>query len=318
MPRSALITLAWILLAINFGGVMWGVYSVVTDRSGSYLKGVAVGLVMFLLLLVAVAGGLVAFFSTRQTQTGLWVMVCVLVWPPLALIGSTLTTAGKNFTAKREEARIGAFDTPALTQLADALRAKDHAAFEKVLSSHPDLKGKDAAGNDILAYACILARDGGGDVEPIRLLLEAGMKPDASKLPPGEALVNYMILSSAPKAQEIVRLLLEHGADPNTVYNDESPLRDAFHDVKTIEALIEHGADKNQLTKDGTPVIVGYVVNRAWDAAIYMVEHGARLDGKSELGVDLDYYLKEWSQGTYGEAPEGLQRLRAALEARNK
>jgi len=309
--------LAWILWAVDLAGVTSALLSTSHDRGGGYIKGVATLVFYALLAVLVMMGGLLFWFTRVQSQGGIWTMVCILGWPPVVMAGSYLSTMMKVKTTQVQEARIGAFNTPLLRQLSSAISAKDSAAVGRLLARQPDLKVKDRAGNDLLTYACSLVRQNQGDVEPVRLLLDAGMNPNESRTVEGEDLVNFMIVDSDPKSQEVVRLLVEHGAKPDLLYQSMTPLKNGYHEIATIEALLKHGANKDQLDEYGLPMVVDYVVARAWDAALYMVEHGARLDGQTSRGVSLDYYLDEWAKGTYEKPPpEGFYKLQAAVQAR--
>ena len=55
------------------------------------------------------------------------------------------------------EARRGDFADPKLRSLAVLIKAKDAVSLEKELAGHPPPAGKDRDGNDLLAYATLMA-----------------------------------------------------------------------------------------------------------------------------------------------------------------
>ena len=115
-------------------------------------------------------------------------------------------------------------------------------------------------------------------------------------------------------------LLLQHGADPNAVdpVTHETPIRAAGESPRVVRALVEAGADIDRVQPDGVTALVHYVGGRQWESARYLVESGARLDVRNEQGLSLDYYLQDWKESVFGDHPEGWDRVREAIAARQK
>jgi uncharacterized protein len=147
-------------------------------------------------------------------------------------------------------------DDQVAVELLLAVRVGDVAAIQRLLRSDP-----------ALASARLFGKDGGGGT-PLHLVTDW----------PG-----YF-----PNGPEIVRLLIDAGADPNALTSgrdspgpgDETPLHYAASsdDVDVAEALIDGGA--NLETPDGsigTPLdnAVGY---GCWHVARLLVARGARVD----------------------------------------
>jgi ankyrin repeat protein len=148
-------------------------------------------------------------------------------------------------------------DDQVAVELLLAVRVGDVAAIQRLLRNDP-----------ALASARLVGKDGGGGT-PLHLVTDW----------PG-----YF-----PNGPEIVRLLIDAGADPNALTTsrgsqtgpgDETPLHYAASsdDVDVAEALIEAGADLE--TPDGsigTPLdnAVGY---GCWHVARLLVTRGARVD----------------------------------------
>src|ERR1039457_922507 len=147
-------------------------------------------------------------------------------------------------------------DDQVAVELRLAVRVGDVAAIQRLLSNDPALDSARLVGKD------------GGAVTPLHLVTDW----------PG-----YF-----PNGPEIVRLLIDAGADPNALTSgrdspgpgDETPLHYAASsdDVDVAEALIEGGA--NIETPDGsigTPLdnAVGY---GCWHVARLLVARGARVD----------------------------------------
>jgi hypothetical protein len=179
--------------------------------------------------------------------------------------------------------------------------------------------GEDAAGEDLLGFALFRLRDRKGSLECVRAIVESGVDLQKPRLVGGRPFLHYMLVDMSEEGQEAARLLIRRGADPNVMDptdSDSTPLRLAGFNLETVQALVEAGADMDYVAKDGLTAVVHMTMSREWDAAIYLVERGARLDVANGEGVSLDYFLKEWKESVYGEKIAGWERLRAAIERR--
>ena len=99
------------------------------------------------------------------------------------------------------------------------------------------------------------------ELECVRLLLRAGADPDRGRDASGETPLHHALATSEPDRGPIVKLLLDHGADPDakskpgvTSFNfwrdartrGETPLHRAaaYAPAETIEILLAAGADR--------------------------------------------------------------------------
>jgi hypothetical protein len=165
--------------------------------------------------------------------------------------------------------------------MARAIAANDSATLVQLLGGKRPPEGKDRAGNDLLAYAIVVARDKQGGSGPVRALLAAG-------------------------------------ADPNVVdpRSGNTPLGEISDDVEMVRAFVDNGADIDRIQSDGTPAVVRFIGTRQWDSALYLIEKGARLDIVNQYGLSVDYYLNDWKESVFGEHPEGWDRVREAIAKR--
>jgi hypothetical protein len=179
-------------------------------------------------------------------------------------------------------------------------------------------KRRSYASNDLLAYSLVLVREKGGKAAPVRVLLDVGADPRTTRMGSGEAVVNYLLFANSFDGHEAMRLVLEHGADPN-VFDAErrqTPIGTVYNDPEIVHALVDHGADLDRIQSDGTTALVGFISTRQWESALYLIEKGANLDVKNSHGVSVDYYLEEWKDSVLGEHPEGWARVREAIAKR--
>lgn len=112
--------------------------------------------------------------------------------------------------------------------------------------------------------------------------------------------------------------LLDAGADPNQVdpKSGNTPLGDVNKDPEMVRILVDHGADIDRIQPDGTTPVVRFIGTRQWESAVYLIEKGANLDVVNKYGVSVDYYLNEWKESVFGEHPQGWDQVRAAIAKR--
>ena len=315
-----LVPLSWSLWGVLLCAALFGMATMMTetDTSPEVSAGLGVYVVMFMLVLLLVLALLLKVATRRQSTIGLVSMTLVLLWPLVVLVGRPLVLAYDDWVLEKEEARVGDFQDPRLRAMAQAISGNDIPTLRRLLQGEPPPSGKDVAGNDLLAYALVLVRDKHGKAAPVRMLLEAGAHPRASRMATGTDVLNFMVLGSSPAAHETVRLLLAHDADPNAVdpLTGKTPIATMHSQPEILRALVEHGADFDRLQPNGVPVIVDLIAQREWESALYLIEKGARLDVENVDGLSVEYYLREWKEGVYGEHPEGWDKVRAAISAR--
>ncbi|MGH7712615.1 MAG: ankyrin repeat domain-containing protein [Gemmatimonadaceae bacterium] len=126
-----------------------------------------------------------------------------------------------------------------------------------------------------------------------------------------------MIFGYTPAQRDAMRLLLEHGADPNVVdtLSGKTPIG-TVSDPEILRALVDRGADIDRIQPDGVPAVVGLISTRAWESALYLIEKGANLDVVNQHGLSVDYYLNDWKESVFGEHPEGWDKVREAIAKR--
>lgn len=149
----------------------------------------------------------------------------------------TLLNAGADINATKE------FGQSALHVAASQGKPK---ALATLLEHEADLEALDNGGRSPLHYAAFYT----ATAEPTRLLLEAGLDPNATAVD-GVTPLHFAAGNGSP---EVSRLLLEAGADPNrTTQYGLSALHYAAPEggAAVIRVLLDHGADPNLPDPDG-------------------------------------------------------------------
>ena len=207
-----------------------------------------------------------------------------------------------------------------VTPLAAAAVEADFEIIAALLEAGADVESPNAEGQTALM---VVART--GNVETANLLLEYGAEVNATERFGGQSALMW---ASAQRQPGMVRLLLEHGANPDArgqVHDWQrrvtaeprikimhaggfTPLLYAAREgcSDCVAALVEGGADIDLTDPDGTTPLVLALLNRNFDTAGRLIERGADVDrwdwwGRTPLYVAID--LDPVPASRYGDLP---------------
>jgi ankyrin repeat protein len=275
-------------------------------------RGVAAMFGLVGLGLIAAAAALLYFGGRAHSWIGVALGTGLLVLPLIFLLRTAATSGLQELQYRISAAKTGRFPDTRQRELAAAIQASDVERMRTILALRPNLTGRDPIGYDLLSFAVKRVQTGEGGVEPVRLLLDAGMDPNQSRTPSGLVLLSDLAETSNANGKEVVRLLLEHHADPNVLHSGTNrPPLDVAEDPEIIKMLVAHGANVNWRGKRSTPLIHSILTSH-WDNAIYLIGIGADLqlqagDGTTPASA-IDRFRKE-----DGTLPEGAQRVKDAM-----
>lgn len=96
------------------------------------------------------------------------------------------------------------------------------------------------------------------------------------------------------RAEEVVRVLLKSGADPNLSIDDPGGLPAIFYCNKpdTVQLLLEHGADINARETSGRSMLHMSIIDDDIDMAEYLLEHGANPKLEDDYGCGPIFYVQ--------------------------
>ena len=122
-----------------------------------------------------------------------------------------------------------------------------------------------------------------GNEDIVKLLLQYGADPNSRDSDGRNSLFLAEGLFKRKEHRNIVNLLLEHGADPNCLdKNRNTPLMNNLFSISITESLLEHGADPNiRNFMDDTALLIA----RDYYTVLALLEHGADPNVKNEDGV---------------------------------
>lgn len=124
-------------------------------------------------------------------------------------------------------------------------------------------------------------------------LLAAGADPNRQVLrgPSGHRGSSPLHYAIEGGHAEAIRLLASAGADlnpsrPHNVLpeNYAPPIYWTLHDPELVRAMLEGGADPNAHGRGRTPMLLEAMSRRHWASALALIEHGAAVDGTDPLG----------------------------------
>jgi ankyrin repeat protein len=123
---------------------------------------------------------------------------------------------------------------------------------------------------------------------------------------PGTTPLLWVTRGNPPQAEEIVKLLLDHGANPNAVdASGRTALRYAIAAVQgsvdEVQTLIAHGADVNALDKEGRPPLAQVkppLTETGRQIQALLIKAGADVDYNRRLGI--------WTGDSAGKPKEDI------------
>jgi hypothetical protein len=137
------------------------------------------------------------------------------------------------------------------------------------------------------------------DLASVRILFESGAPYTIDALGEGERLLTSAGYNTDSTSLALMKIYLEHGADPNELERfDSAPL--VFHHnltVPKLELLAAHGADlqlkSERSDRQGWSTLMNAAYMSNWQVATFLLEHGVSPDYTAPDGATLDSILAD-------------------------
>lgn len=175
------------------------------------------------------------------------------------------------------KADVNAADWKGITPLIAAARRADMELIRALLIAGADVEGVNAEGRTPLLEA--IDKD---NVDSVKLLVSKGAKLTVLDKR-GYSALNMAARKGYPEGEQMVKLLLEAGADPNLANSDGwTPLLSAetfeyrepwgVSSHAITKELLKRGADPNARTRNGTTALIAAAGHRGPDDASFLLE----------------------------------------------
>ncbi len=234
---------------------------------------------LYLIVLFTIGLTLVIFPFLRSDGWRLAALIFLFV-PSVPLVFYSAAAAVNTIRTERRFSGSAYFQGPAL-ELAQAMVRGDTGLVKQLLPAAGDLNQPHGGGGVTLwQFGVLQANDSEPSIDMLRALLAAGADPrrDTSA---------DTLLHAIARGPGLTRFLLEAGSNPNLLDHEHRPLwwstmgpGEDDADTELLRLMLDHGADLNLRAPDGRGPVGKAVAARYWYAACLLVERGA--DWKTE------------------------------------
>ncbi|MGJ4729878.1 ankyrin repeat domain-containing protein [Luteimonas sp. SDU101] len=257
------------------------------------------------------------------------ILLCWLALACLLLTGCHPDLFAAARQSRQQAALVEIFPDPQAQALAIAAEHGDAREVTRLMREEgvdPDAIFSSPKGRiPLLAWPIIT-----GNPEGLRAMLEAGADPNVKRLFPSDRGERYQPNAMVWAAQQpdpiYLRILLDHGGDPDTRNaNDEALLFHAYingNQWRNVQLLVERGADVNADVSVGRTILNVYASRGAFETAYWLLERGAdpsrEYDEQRAPVAKADSHAIEaifWHPGD-PEAPDWQIKCQAVLLAR--
>lgn len=235
---------------------------------------------------LVLAGAAYIFVRGKQVwQRGLGFLIAAA---PLLLVGSARPMAEMWLNQYRTpNGGVAMFKQGAMREIEEAIARNDAAAVASVAKkANLNQAGRD--GSNVLVVALRQLDKAPGSPDVLRALLQAGANPNKGE----ELPLAIAIYASARTGPEPVKMLLDAGADPNL----QDPFGRAAYfaatgksvDPEVMQMLLARGADLRVKSKTGANVLSQALATQNWRVLLLLLQRGADWRSvRTPMGLDF-------------------------------
>jgi hypothetical protein len=302
--------LFWLLILIDLAGVaLWFLLGLAAARP-SHTSPLSVTFLLLVVPVVLVAlAALLFLFGRSPLSKGLGFLMAAA---PLLLLVGSYAYGQYNFRQyQRPDGTVARFKSEGMRKVEDAIVANDAAAVAAA-ARNANLKEQAIDGSNVLVFALRELEKHPGPPDTIRALIAGGADVNrGAELP-----LAIAIYASAKAGPEVVKLLLDAGANPNQRDQFQNPAYFAATgvnvDVSVLKMLLDRGADLSLRTQDGRNVLASAGNTQNWRAALLLLERGA--DPSATTAGPHFRETVEQSHRTFGDQPGMAELLQYLAE----
>ena len=183
--------------------------------------------------------------------------------------------------------------TDPLLPLAQAIEANDLSKLAQLLSHAPgrDCRNAEQDGMTLLLYAMMNRR-----TDAMVVLLTNGVDPNQNThLGENKLQIQPVGIAAGGEDPEILKILLEHGGNPNSSYNEEPAL---FATIKgdryeNMRLLLDGGANINSTNGYGETLMMALANGNQFEQIAYLIKRGADIRIPDSHGATLAFSVQD-------------------------
>lgn len=241
--------------------------------------------------------------------------LAIAAFPLVFMIASQGITYWQLRKHRDDRGGFSQFERGPLRELEAAIAAGDVATVRR-LAPLAELDRPGISGVTVLVLALRRLRDAPHDLDIVRALLDAGADPNVGK---DELPLQVAIGASRGAGLEPVRMLLAARADPNARSSFGEPVfftaAGADQDPALMQLLLDRGADLHATTDTGKTALSVCAMTRNWKAALLLLQRGAPWEkAAAPGGATFRVYVESLAGPAAGDS-EDLGRVLEFLRA---
>ena len=278
--------LFWALVAIDVLGV--GLLFLLGLAAAGSTRSNPLQVALLLLVLPCIPLVVAILLFVKTSSPGLRILALFIAATPMLLLVSARAVAEWQVRAySNAEGKLMFFRGGPMRELAEAIARNDTTAVAALLKT-VDVNRTGFSGVSPLILAMRQLRETPERQEVLRLILDAGAEPNKSaqyELPLSIAIELDDKTGPGP-----VKLLLDKGADPNLTENVGEPVfflaTGQSARLETLTMLIDRGANVNAVARNGHTALFSAANSRNWKAVLLLLQRGANPElGRSVNGL---------------------------------
>lgn len=288
--------LFWGLVALDVLGVL--LFFLLALAAAGSTRTPATQLIVPALVVPALILAAAVLLFTRASHPGLHALALLIAATPVLLAGLSSTYAVAQYRGNTNERGDMTYFRPGpMRKIVEAIRRSDAATVARLVNSI-DVNRTGLTDMTLLMLAMRMLRVTPDQHEVLRVILDAGADPNAGAQ--SEFPLNVAIQVSGKAGTAPVTMLLDAGANPNLIEEFGQPVwwqaTGQSSTPETLALLLDRGADVNFVHRNGQTALFSAAAARNWKAALLLLERGADpKQGRSVNGLSFPSLIESYA-----------------------